>query len=484
MVFLSAELLILTFSLLTVVFLWRFVRDKQWQKLSKANLIGPLKLHLCFSGPALLGLLSLSALNVSVLYPAVAFAAAAIIPVILRHIGMAPFLRGLLLLAFALCFTILVPSEGYKLFWAALTAGLVLSKLIDTVALDEESTFEDMLPAFLWLVGAYWTKTTESGNWMALHQQIILGTIVVAVFIRWIQGPFLKEDKLYVKRLTLSTFGGLLLLIMVTKMFVAMEMKDLAAIAGVGFFLSYLLQAMDANCQSHSRVLTEVKQLLFVGIFTLLISRLFGMIGLMVLAASTLIVALPHAAWLAAIYWAGRVLLQSFTFDFNTNMTGINVMHAYTGAALYAGFFLALVLSLILVNVNNRKAACLLFVAMSLVGPAAANFFLHSEPTSSLMVAALTSCVLVAFLSRSIHKGDVLGHDALILVPPLLVCVGILTSELIAVGNVSDSQTRIVALALLAVLSLLVVWLAARISDQKFASDDLSPDSADPEAQD
>ena len=81
-----------------------------------------------------------------------------------------------------------------------------------------------------------------------------------------------------------------------------------------------------------------IKNILLVGICTLVASRLFGMEGLLILAAATVVAPIPGSALIAGLFWSSRALLQSYVSQFNPNVTGVNLMHNYASAALYAGF--------------------------------------------------------------------------------------------------------------------------------------------------
>ena len=59
------------------------------------------------------------------------------------------------------------------------------------------------------------------------------------------------------------------------------------------------------------------------------------MVGLLVLAPTTMVALRPNVAIFAGLFWTVRVLLQAFVVQYNPNVTGINLMHSYTSAALY-----------------------------------------------------------------------------------------------------------------------------------------------------
>lgn len=466
MVALSRDLLILFSVLTTAVFLWRFIRDKSMANIDFKALGPSLKVLLALVIPVVGLLLSASAVGLTMATAAPYFAGAAVIVYILSRINVPPFLRGLALLGAAVAFTTLVPEESYKLATAGAIAGLLSWKGVDNLLSDEPSTMEDVLPPFLWLTAMYWTKTVDPSSWFGLHQNLVLAAFTVVVFMRWIQDPFLKEDKLYVKRICLALTGGLVLLILITKMLVAMSLAQIAVIGGAGFFLAYLLQAMDKACENDSAAVKCFKQLLFIGIFTLLATRLFYTPGLLVLAISTLIATRSGAAHIAGLYWGSYVLMQAFMFDYNSNMTGINIMHPYTSAALYAGLLIGVTGSLLLKQKMDNRSRALIFIAASLLAPAATNFFLHAEPTSSLMVATLIGSVLMAIFSPAFGgeapDGEgAKGRENVMLIPASLISVGIITGELIEKGNSADSQQRMIALAVVAVVATIVLAIAS-----------------------
>lgn len=450
---LTSELVILLSALIVIVFFWRFVRDKDAQNLTPAKLSSGGKVLAALVVPISLLFLGSGTIGVNLTNALPYFLVGAIVPYILSQVGVPPFPRSLLILGGTVAFSLLVDGEAYKTLTAALIAGLLTWKVVENVLVEEWSTLEDVLPGFLWLVGMYWTRTADSGTWLPIHQKMIAAVFMVVIFLRWIQGPFLKEDKLFVKRICLALTGGLFLLILVTKLLAAMELTRHCVIVGAGFFLTYLLSHMDkSSCESGSLTLKSFKQLVFIGIFTLLAERLFGTIGLVLLAASTLIATGTGVAYIAGLYWGTRVFLQCFIFDYNSNMTGINVMHPYVSAALYGGLLLALTVSLLLKSSLDRGTKTLLLVAAIVIAAPATNFFLHAEPTASLLNAALAGAVIVAVFGKAIYGAEPKLHENLMLVPGSLITFAILTAGLIELGNSVDSQGRMMASAGVAVL--------------------------------
>ncbi len=470
---LSLNLLIGFFVLVLGLLSWRLFRDKEIKELSFEGAAQSLKVHSCFLVPLLLLFGIAHFLGLSLAGGALFLLAGFAIPLLVSLTGLSSETRALLILLLTVSITLFVPEEGYRVNFAALIAGLVSWKSVDFLLISKEAkgALADFLPSFLWLVGIYWTKTVDTATWLPMHQKLILGVLCVSILMRWIQGMYLSNDKLYFKRISLAVTGSLFLLIYINQFIVSLDLGKMAVIAGAGFFLAYLFDAMEKTCDPGKRVLSDLKKVVFVGIFTLLISRLFGMLGLVVLAISMLVSTTSGVALLAAAFWAGRVFAQSFIFEFNSNMTGINIMHPYAGAALFAGFFLSMALSL-LIRHSDRMMSTILFFTATVLAPVASIYFLHAEPTASLLYAALVSSTLFAIMAPSIYQGSAEEEDshkqsALVLIPGQLLAYAILSNELISKGNTANIQERMIALAVITLIAALVLWLAYTVGSVK-----------------
>ena len=394
------------------------------------------------------------------------------VPALVSSSGISIQGRSLIILALSVLSSLFFGGESLVLNFSSYLVGLISWKTVDYLLIQEESTLEDVLPSLLWLVGIFWTQTVDTGNWIALHQKMILGTMTVVIFMKLMQGPYLTNDKLYLKRIGLAAFGLLCLLIYVNQLMAAWELGKLTVIAGVGFFLAYLFDAMDLqNGEENITVLHDIKKVLFIGIFTLLISRLFGMFGLVILGAAMLVSTTSGIALLAAAFWIARVLVQTFIFDFNSNITGINIMHSYTGASLFAGFFLVVALSLLIKKVESRLITAILFATALLMAPVTAVYFLHAEPAASLLYSSLVASVLVGLMAPSIYgEESSLRQGALLLIPSQLTSFAILANQLIEKGNSAGTQERMIALVIACVLSSLVLLLIQFLNKKRLKS--------------
>ncbi len=78
--------------------------------------------------------------------------------------------------------------------------------------------------------------------------------------------------------------GGLFLLIVINKLLISPKIATIAALGGAAYFLAYLLEWLTPAEDENGEMLKGLKSLVFVGIFTLLATRLFGMLGLCLVA--------------------------------------------------------------------------------------------------------------------------------------------------------------------------------------------------------
>jgi hypothetical protein len=447
---LSTNTLILFFGTAAVVFSWFFVRGKEWSELSAGALGKSLKAVALILVPflALFGLAELSPLTISSL--ALYFAPAMIVPFILSRLNFLPFERSILLLAMFVGVCMALPPSSEPAL-AAMIAGLFVWKLSDNLLQPEKSTLEDLLPSLTWLVTVYWASVGGSTINNVVQESIVLGTLVVSMFLRWVQRPlFAKGDKAYLKRIVLSLTGGLSVLCVITKVVDAATMSKIAAIAGAGFIFAYLLQTTDEK--EDDATVRGLKQLIYIGIFTLVASRLFGMIGVLVLAATMLVATKSGAAYIAGIYWAVKALVQTFIAQYNLNVTGVNLTHSYTSAALYAGLLLIVVLSILIRDSKEKRWLTVLLLAAAVTLPIGSNYFVHPEPTSGMLIAASVASILMCAMGPAFYQRLVDGHENLILIPGVMAGGALLSHELLQIGEASTAHDRLMVIGGLAAL--------------------------------
>lgn len=447
---LSTNTLILFFGTAALVFTCWFVLGKQWSELSAKTLAPSLKAAVFVLLPflALFGLAQLGSLTIasSVLY----FAPAMLVPFILSRLNFLPFERSILMLAMFVGTCMVLPA-GSEPAIAAMIAGLFVWKISDNLLLPEKSTLEDLLPSLIWLITVYWSHVGGGTIDGTIQESVVLGTIVVSMFLRWVQRPlFAKGDKVYLKRIVLALTGGLSVLCVITKVVGAATLPKIAAIAGAGFIFAYLLQTTDDK--EEDATVKGLKQLIYIGIITLVASRLFGMLGVLVLAGTMLVATKSGTAHIAGMFWVIKALIQTFVAQYNPNVTGVNLTHSYTSAALYAGFLLVVVLSVFIRDSKEKRWLTLLLLGSAVALPVGSNYFVHPEPTSGMLIAASVAAILMCAMSSALYQRAVEGHENLILIPGVMAASALLSHELLELGQTSTAHDRLVAIGALAVL--------------------------------
>ncbi len=447
---LSTNTLILFFSTAAVVFSWFFVRGKEWTELTPKGLSSLLKAVTFVLAPflALFGLAHLGSLTIAgtVMY----FVPAMLVPFALSRLNFLPFERSILLLAMfvGVCMSLPVGSE---LAIAAMIAGLFVWKISDNLLQPEKSTLEDLLPSLIWLVTVYWANVGGSTINNVIQESIVLGTIAVSMCLRWVQRPlFAKGDKAYLKRIILSITGGLYVLCVITKVIDAATMTKISAMAGAGFIFAYLLQTTDER--EDDATVRGLKQLIYIGILTLVASRIFGMLGVLVLSAAMLVATKSGAAYIAGMYWAVKALVQTYIAQFNPNVTGVNLTHSYASAALYAGFLAIVVLSVLIRDSNEKRWLTILLLGAAVALPIGSNYFVHPEPTSGMLIAASVAGILICAMGPAFYQRLVDGHENLILIPGAMAASALLSNELLKLGDNSTTHDRLIAIGALAAL--------------------------------
>lgn len=453
------ELLLYLFFGMTILLTgFRFYRTKEWQTLTPKRTLSSWR-PLLFTVLPIAGLLLFGKLgNLTMVNCAPYFVGAALLAYVLSQANFSGEIRSLLLLMASVALTTFMPTE-YQNPMLGTMGGLLAWKLTENLMHKPESRLDDVLAPMVWLTTVYWAKLTLPEVPGILAQCVVLSTLFVAVFIRWVQPILLPRDTIYLKRLMLALTGGLALLIVFTKVLTSSTLTNTVILGGSGFMLTYLLQSLDRSVDDTPNLARGIKNVLLVGIATLAATRLFGMQGLLVLAAATVLAPLPGSALVAGFFFLSRVLIECYVFAYNQNVTGINLMHTYTSAALYAGFLMVVLGSVFIKDLKSRVVLTCIFLGSIIVLPAATNFFLHPEPTSSFLVSLGVASVLASLLAPAIYPSFAADQENLILLPAVGSVVAIASYELIEIGNNATTHDRLMALggiaALVAILAVI-----------------------------
>ncbi len=425
----------------------RFVKDGVYKQISFKPVINHLGLFAMVFLP-FLGLLFLAqhfgvASANSISY----FAGASILTYLLSGLGLPSYLRGILLAGAAVALTSLAPAGEFVGMAAALT-GLVMVKLAENLGYGESSDLDDIVPPFIWLTSAMWLSSVDTAPAQLTQKAgLLLGIMAVSFLMRFIQGPFIKvgnrnDDRILVKRTVLSVSAGLAVLCVVIKVLNLVQYQNLAILCGAGYFVSYLYKDLSGDERYSMFAQPALRMLFAVGILTLVAMRFYGTFGLLALAPTAMVAPISSAALFPGIYFASRALMQVYLQHFNLNVTGINLNHAYTGAAQYGGLLLGVAMLLLLKEKMERRTLLGLTLAACIITPVLSNFLLHSEPSCSLFTAALTSCFLLAVVGPSLQAANSRGAENLALTPALMISSGILTSGLLEMGNTASISVK------------------------------------------
>ncbi len=291
-------------------------------------------------------------------------------------------------------------------------------------SVSQKSLINDQLPTLVYLSSLQWINLNSLEADRSLHSSCILGFLTISFWLNYLKAKIIQKS-LIVQTIVLVLIGLLSAFIITENILLAHKLYTWAFLFGFGILISSL-----------STKLPKWSQIALIGIATLLASRLIGTIGFIILAIS----ALPFVHYgLAVAFWLIRTLLQIFIFQFNSNITGLNLMHPYTSAALFGGILLA---HLIL---YWQKANYYFILAGGLFIVIFTNYFLHAEATSSFLLAFTITCLCLGFLK---------SKPNLLLFPAYLISLSLVFNNLLELGL---EQTRWIRLIIFFILVLFCI---------------------------
>jgi len=447
-------------------FVWAFdfVKGKGYKSLDLADLKRqmPLFIGVLLGGGALFGLGSLLGLALAAqILPFVLGLAAAFIVCSLKFENKS---RGLLLLGSAVvAFISIAPVDNQSYMHSGLVSyvvGILSWKLCSNFLNPGKPILSDVAPAVLFIAGQICVSTAYSGTALVRAHDLVNSAFIASTLINWFQRPFRADDNFLLKRFTLTATGALIFLILVTKVVLAPQYAPLAVLIAAGFAFSYALdgQGVKPGTTAEEGSLDLIRNVLIIGIITLVATRLYGDLGLIVVAATTSISFFRQAPAVAALFVAARVLEQTFDHSYVANVTGINLMHSYVSAAQYFGFFTVFALMLLLKEGRGRQFETVAVTAVAVIGPALVNYFLHGEASCSYLIALTVAGVLVSTLGQKFFTDQEGLCASLMLVATQASAIGLLTAELIEIGNSTSNPERLrVVYCLAGVMALLMI---------------------------
>lgn len=403
--------------------------------------------------------------------------------------GLLPYATGLLLIRTCLNF-----SQGNKI-------GIELQDIASAVVYISAALFADQTSG---LSGVPVQKAR------ALVECAFITTALITVF----QRPFTFGDRIWVKRLTLCVTAAIFFLVLVTKIVLAPQYLNLAVIFGFSMAAFYAVDGFtDKTTPTDERTGTvrAIMQVLMLGIITLAASRLYGNIGLGCVAACTMVGLHGFGRGVVtaamALFIAARIFEQYFALNLVSNVTGVNMQHAYVSAANYFGFFVVMALALLLKETTATNARVLrlfdeankqqeikvgldvpevekfenenepkpeiiaepvsrpilhsanwsnLSVAIALwstMGVVAVNYFLHAEASAAYLISLAVAGILFGVLGQSYFVDRERRVLSLALIPALSSAAAILGGDLLATGETATINTRLTIIGVFAALA-------------------------------
>ncbi|NJK62861.1 MAG: hypothetical protein HC921_09415 [Synechococcaceae cyanobacterium SM2_3_1] len=234
-----------------------------------------------------------------------------------------------------------------------------------------------------------------------------------------------------------------------------------------------------ALTQPAYRFWQAVMGVILVGGGGLLALRLGGSYGAALLGIGALTF---RSYWgtVAALFLAVRPLTQSLLYQTDLNLSGINLTHTYTYAALYLGMasmILAFVASWLFTATAPLRTTVALTVACVAL-TAMVGYFIHLEPQSAFLLGSLIVALMAAALTPALSAGAVSASDWLgiqgLLFAILATLTALLTPELTLAGTEATRLTRLLVFAVLLLL-LTGIWGLSWYGVRKFSPPAPSP---------
>jgi len=463
----------LLLGLTIFVFLFDLLRGRTWSTLEPNKVSSQIKALAitALTGAIMLVICSLTGLALENAAPY--YLGGMVITYALATLTLKPAMRMMLQLACAVALAMFVLSENLAMAASSYLFGALAIRLVLNFLKPKESRLDDIAPPFVYLTGTMFVHcgATGSGATAVTQMAMINSAFIISTLMTLMQRPFMHDDKILVKRLVLTLSGGLAYLVLVTKAAGAPEYARMAALVGAGYGMAY---ALDALAIKKDCVTGAVKQILIIGIFSLLAAKLYGNLGLACLAAGCMVGNFSQIPAAAALYFGARVLEQVFAYANVSNVTGINLNHPSVSASVYLGLFSALGLMALLKDVSDRRVLASAAAFAAAFGTCAVGYLLHSEAAGGYLISLIVSGVMVSIIGQSFFPEEEEKAVNLALVPALATSVAMVSAGLLAAGVSATMEQRFTVLGAIAaagVLALLAVYFKGRGAQPKTNGD-------------
>ena len=121
---------------------------------------------------------------------------------------------------------------------------------------------------------------------------------------------------------------------------------------------------------------------------------------------------------------------------------------------------------LVLNDIKDKRILAAVMLGAGTILPMMANYYLHAEPASSLLVSAAVAGVICAILGPTLQKNaDSVSYETLLVLPALMSSVAVTFSGLLEAGDGATNEFKTTVLASCiggVVVVLLAAWFVGR----------------------
>jgi hypothetical protein len=322
------------------------------------------------------------------------------------------------------------------------------------------ANYKISLVPLTWLVTLIWLPQENAIS----TQNLFLTLISISLFVqRLLQIKFFQEDKKYFKRSALILASAFVSYLFVQNILLAPKLTNLAWAFASGMIANLLIVLLEEN----KIEITPFLALLIFGLTSLVSLRTLGTNGLLAVSVSTLVFVNAKYLPIATMFFLGRVLVQVFSLQYNSNITGINLMHPYVYAAQFAGLALGIIIIYALSKLKSNTIIFTLFITLIALS---ANFFLHEEATASLYLSFLVSAICLSLLLEPLLKEANNFVDNLIVYPFTAIGLSLLFGGVFNLGNEATKFIKLLVLAVVLVISLSLLFIQRKLSSGELIS--------------
>lgn len=325
------------------------------------------------------------------------------------------------------------------------------------------------LMAPLALLGALsWVyAVSDYSNTVPMHM-LSLMVVTIAWTLRVVTSlPQLSQlSPKWVLPLATSAAGGLMLLTVTSNLLLKPGMAMWSLWFGLGVLLMATISCLSAchanddEPKSFARLYWPMGALGLLGLAALLLTRLVGPFGWVLLSAAAVscLGFTKGTRWvmLAALFAVGKLWMMSLVNVTNASVSGVNLMHTYTTAGMIAGLAAVWLLPTWMRSFTSMPAMAWSMLVGVLLIPPALNLFAHTEPSQSFYLAFGASALVCGFLP--LHARDESTwpmYEGMMVLGVFLPISSLAWDALYELGNTATRTDQL--WALLATLVLVVV---------------------------